>query len=378
MFIGGSFPMPMGGGSINYVYRLIKGIDDLSYFVFTGDDNSEENERFDKSFNHLVIRSRFCYHVLERFKGGRIKKQLYHILAIIQIVFYILKYRPKLVYFTELSIVSLSAIVAKLFMKFKIGFFTYAEEIQMDKDRPFHRWVFTRMIKSSNIIITVCDYTRNMLNEIYWADDKIVKIIPPVPFKKHSLQVDKERRDVVNIITVGRLEKRKGHLDVLESLNKLKEESVLFEYHIIGDGPYRTEIESKIKELKLESCVKMLGKISDDELEREYQWADIFVMPHKQLSDGDTEGCPTVFLEASYHYIPVIGGCAGGVSDAIINGETGYICLPNNSDLYANLRDLSCDYEKRIVMGKKGHNYSKEFTAENQALLFRNITTRYL
>lgn len=373
MFVGGSFPMPMAGGSVNYVYRLLTGIDDFSYFIYTGNDDIIANQEFDKNYSHTIIRSKFCYHVLERFEGGILKRQLYHIIAIIQIVYYILKYKPKIVCLTEITLISISLNIAKLFHHFGIGLFTYAEEIQMDMNRPVHRQVFASALKNADFIFTVCDYTRSILNSIEPVDDKIVKIIPSVPIPREHNDHPKSGSGKVMILTVARLEERKGHVDVLNALAKIKKDRDNFEYRIVGGGSYKETIEKKIHELGLDSHVKMLGKITDSELEEEYYKADIFVLHHKQLSNGDTEGCPTVFLEAGCHHLPVIGGEAGGVSDAIINKETGFICHVGSDDLYNYLKILIADPSLRRVMGNKGYNYANKFNVENQAAKFRKV-----
>lgn len=373
MIVGGSFPMPMAGGSINYVYRLLSGIDDMSYFVFTGNSDNETNRLFDQRFGHLIIRSRFFGNVLETYHGSLLKRQFYNLIVICQIIYYILKYKPKIICNTEISLLTISLFIARLFHKFRLGVFTYAEEIQTNKGRYIHGKVIKKALIEADNIITVCDYTRNMLNSIYRVDDKITKIIPSVQTTVSKVgERDIEKNKLV-VLTVARLSERKGHVDVLYALSEIINIFNNVEYRIVGIGSYENEIKKKISELKLDNYVKLLGAVSDKELEQEYNKADIFVLHHKQLSDGDTEGCPTVFLEAGMHHLPVIGGEAGGVADAIKDKITGFICHVGTNELCENLKLLLSDKNLRLEMGNNGYNYAKQFTKEKQAAIFREL-----
>ena len=67
------------------------------------------------------------------------------------------------------------------------------------------------------------------------------------------------------------------------------------------------------------------GSVSDEALPDYYSIADVFVMAHRQLASGDTEGFGVVFLEANACGVPVVAGTAGGVPDAVqdeVNGLT--------------------------------------------------------
>lgn len=370
--------MPMAGGSINYVYRLLCGIDDMSYFVFTGDSTKEENERFDSQFRHKIIRSRYMGNVLETWHSSFLKRQLFNLITILQIIYYILKFEPKVVYCTEISLLTISLLIAKKLRKFKMGVFTYAEEIQLNRNRFIHKMVIKESLKTADNIITVCDYTRKMLNSITWVDKKITKIIPSVRMLINEQSERKRDDDKLVLLTVARLSERKGHIDVLYAINSLKNEYENIEYRIVGSGSYESTIRNKIVELGLDNVVKVVGPVNDIELEREYYNADIFVLHHKQLSDGDTEGCPTVFLEAGIHHLPVVGGEAGGVSDAIKDKQTGFICRVGTTDLYDNLKRLISDKKLRTEMGNKGYDYAKSFNQEHQALIFRRQVTSLL
>ncbi len=379
MFVGGSYPMPTGGGSVNYVERLLSKVEGFSYMVLTSDTNPNDNKEFDEKRHCLTKRSKYIYHVLKSYKGFWLKKRLFLIIAIFQTVFCVLKYRPKMIFFTEFSSLAFSLYIIKLFCGAKIGLFTYAEEITQLKNDQNLGNLFKSTLLKSDIIITVCDYTANILNSYCNVKGKTEKIVPSIICNKADKIIKNKDNGEIVLLTVARLEQRKGHCRVLDVMGELIGQFPEIHYNIVGTGPYEKVIKSDIERKGLSSNVHLLGKLSDADLKWQYENADIFVMPHIELENGDTEGCPTVFLEAGSYCLPVIGGDAGGVSDAIIHGQTGYICNHNqNGDLYNYLLELIKNKDLREKMGKAGHDYSQQFSVEKQSAKFSEIVVNTL
>lgn len=376
MFIGGSFPMPEGAGSVNYVYRLLSGIDDMKYMIYTANDDNYTNKEFDKNYNHYVKRSKYIDHVIGR-KRSRICRLSRNVIAILLTTYNIIKYKPLLVFYTELSPLCISYNIARLFHKFKLCLFTYSEEILISRNKTFYGNLMRQWFLNADAIITVCDYTRDMINDIANVDNKIVKIIPSVPKLNTTISIKEKRKDKLQLLTVARLEERKGHTDVIKALKRLKDDFD-FVYVIVGSGPFENKIKECVTKNNAESFVELRGRLSNEDLIKEYQNSDIFVMPHKQLSNGDTEGCPTVFLEAGLFSLPVIGGEAGGVSDAIKDGETGFICHKGTDELYEKIKQLLSDSKLREKIGRNGLCYASQFSIYNQSHLFRNCVLKLL
>jgi len=92
---------------------------------------------------------------------------------------------------------------------------------------------------------------------------------------------------------------------------------------IVGEGEYRTSLERLIAERQLAGHVTLAGRVSNQALLDHYAIADVFVMPHRQLSSGDTEGFGVVFLEANACGVPVVAGISGGALDAVQNEVNG-------------------------------------------------------
>lgn len=123
------------------------------------------------------------------------------------------------------------------------------------------------------------------------------------------------------LLYVGRISKEKN-LDILvEAFKRLDNPNIVL--IIVGDGPYREEMEKNLKGFN----ANFTGYLSGDALVQAYQNSDIFVFP----STTDTFG--NVVLEAHACGIPTVVTDLGGPAENVENGETGVIV--KGSDVYA-------------------------------------------
>ena len=102
-------------------------------------------------------------------------------------------------------------------------------------------------------------------------------------------------------------------------------------YVIVGDGPFRDQLESLALSLGVRNRVVFLGQVSDEDLPDMYALADVFVMPSREcLSENDVEGFGMVFLEANACGKPAVGGRSGGIPEALVDGVTGFLVDPHD------------------------------------------------
>jgi phosphatidylinositol alpha-1,6-mannosyltransferase len=96
-----------------------------------------------------------------------------------------------------------------------------------------------------------------------------------------------------------------------------------------------------------------------------YSLADAFCLP-SLASDKDVEGFGIVYLEAGACEVPVVGGRAGGVPDAVADGETGFLIDPRSREELANaLIALLSDRARGKAMGRRARErVLREFTWE--------------
>ena len=167
------------------------------------------------------------------------------------------------------------------------------------------------------------------------------------------------------IVCVSRLMARKGQDELIRALPKIHQTAPNASLIIVGDGPYRKDLERLVKKLGLENFVHLTGKVSQTELSKWYAAGDIFAMPCRTRMGGwDVEGLGIVFLEGSATGLPVIVGDSGGAVDAVIDGETGFLVDgTNTAEIADRIAYLFANPDVAKKMGNAGRNWvTQEWT----------------
>lgn len=160
------------------------------------------------------------------------------------------------------------------------------------------------------------------------------------------------------LLTVARLVSRKGIDTVIEALPAILRREPSAVYAVIGSGPDRTRLESIAMRHGVLANVRFLGAIEELDLIDAYQNCDIFIMPARD-EGPDVEGFGLVFLEAGACGKPVVGSRAGGIPDAVADGETGVLVDPSSCDQVTDavVRILS-DSELAARLGEAGREFA--------------------
>lgn len=130
-----------------------------------------------------------------------------------------------------------------------------------------------------------------------------------------------------------------------------------------GTGPERDALMKQAADAGLADAVRFPGRIADAEMAAHYSLADVFALP-SLASEKDIEGFGIVYLEAGACEVPVVGGRAGGVPDAVADGETGLLVDPENTEnLKAALVELLRNRDRAREMGRRARlRVQKSFT----------------
>ncbi len=137
-------------------------------------------------------------------------------------------------------------------------------------------------------------------------------------FVKHSVF----NKEGITLITTSRLVKKNGVGDIIEAMKFLPESVSL---KILGIGPLEKNLKLRIKNLKLEGRVEMLGFVEQSQVPNYLHAADIFVRP--SLS----EGMGNSFIEAMAAGLPVIATPVGGIPDFLTDPLTNSTGSPQAS-----------------------------------------------
>jgi glycosyltransferase involved in cell wall biosynthesis len=175
------------------------------------------------------------------------------------------------------------------------------------------------------------------------------------------------------VLTVGRLSREKGHIDLIEALARLQSRyrAKPFRILMIGDGPERASIGARIQQLGLSGVVSLIG--FQDDLNPYYTLADLLVLP------SHTEGSPNVLLEAMAAGVPAVATRVGGVPDIAIEDETALLVAKGDSDaMAAAVGRLLEDRELRIRFAENGKKVALQYGSESYCSAVTQIYTRLL
>lgn len=217
---------------------------------------------------------------------------------------------------------------------------------------------------ASKVNIVVCDKLKHenisLLNHlpktsINKISDKTITVHNWVDLKNYSQQSPFTSDCItITIGTISRLdEPKKGICYLIEAVNILCKQDIDVQLKIAGDGDSRKSLEKLVLDLGLQNKVIFQGYCTD--IPGFFQGVDIFVLP--SLS----EGFPLVNLEAMASSVPVISTNVGGVTEAVIDGSTGYLIAPANADsIVEKVKYLINNKDEAIGIGENGFRYVKE------------------
>lgn len=124
-------------------------------------------------------------------------------------------------------------------------------------------------------------------------------------------------RPIENVVSVGRLVEKKGHLDLLAAIHQLAQSGSALNLEIIGEGPLREVLEAYVRTNDLGARVKLTGALPHDRVVERLARADAFALCSKTAPNGDREGTPTVLLEAQAIGLPCISTRHAGIPETI-------------------------------------------------------------
>lgn len=171
------------------------------------------------------------------------------------------------------------------------------------------------------------------------------------------------------LLYVGRISREKGLELLTETFRELVDSGAPIALAVIGDGPYREEMETALAGYP----ALFTGYLAGEQLERGYASADLFVFP----SATDTFG--NVVLEAQASGVPVIVSDEGGPCELMIDGETGLVFRAGSKrDLVAAIRLIISDPQWISLMGRNARNFTLEKAPDSSQTYntILNITTQ--
>jgi len=241
---------------------------------------------------------------------------------------------------------------------------------EMCKNGKYYHCFFKKCTKGSyskSMLNTVEMYLHHKILHIY---DKIDIFISPSKFlmeKVKRMGFDKkivylpnfvDTKDYVpnhnfndaTICYFGRIAQEKGLFTLVDAMVKINAR-----LKIIGDGPMKGSLESKVEHERIDN-VDFVGFKSGDELKNEIRSSMTVILPSEWYENN-----PRTILEAFALGKPLIGARIGGIPELVTNSVTGYTFEPGNAkDLREKIKIIIANSLKAVEMGKNARRFVEE------------------
>lgn len=234
----------------------------------------------------------------------------------------------------------------------------------------FHRGCSRRLMRAvlreSDLVIANSAYTASEFERFGVASGRLRVIYPGVdtarfrPAPPDPALIDRWGLDGKRVLlTIARLDERKGHDAVIRSLAALANDMPDLVYLIGGRGREENRLRRLTQNLGLDDRVIFTGYVPDEDLPKYYNLCDVFVMPNRVTTQtaltGDIEGFGISFIEAGACGKPVVAGRSGGAVEAVVDGETGLLVDPESPDAVVDaIRRLLADPALAHRLGQAG------------------------
>ncbi len=372
---------PASGGSATYAFNLAAGLQKKGFDVCVlapkykrkGDDTAAP----------------FCIRRMpltsERWVGVRT------LFAALQIIWHFFKFRPHIMWATTYAGCRVLGLLRFLHITW-IGTIHGSGLLRIGQlSNPLGRIASSLgrlFVTESDAIVAISEEAKRLINRYLSADswkDKLHLIyngitIYPERFKtkEQALKRWPAFRDRFILLTVGRLVKAKGHDLVIRAMAGLHEQYPIH-YIVVGEGPERSALESLADSENICPHITFAGYVSDADLEYYYALADIFIMPGRETKEF-VEGFGLVFVEAGARGKAVVGTRVGGITEAVVDQETGFLIEPDNPHALTRTLAFAMEHPDTIrQMGSRGQQRARQYfttdvmAARNTLLIHKTL-----
>jgi len=259
----------------------------------------------------------------------------------------------------------LVARLVRLTRKIPYTCFVHGEDVSVAKTSRELTVVTDWVLRGARRLIANSSFTRSLLVEEWkMPAAKVLLLNPGVDIEYFTPAEDvgsvRARLGWTGrrvLLTVGRLQTRKGQDVAIQAVSQLSKSHPELLYAIAGDGADRDRLTSLAHELHIADHVQFLGEVNDRELLDCYRGCDYFALPNRTIA-GDVEGFGMVLLEAQACGRPVIAGRSGGTVDALDENVTGVLLDCRGPDALAQtLKDWLSNPEVPERMGAAARSF---------------------
>ncbi len=212
-----------------------------------------------------------------------------------------------------------------------------------------HRLAMVRVLDHAGAVLIGCQSFAAEVTQRLGTDPARFTIVPGAVDVARFTPGARQAGQVPVMLYHGRVDVRKGVLDMLDAVAPLAAEGVPFQLLISGIGPTYDETAAKIEALRLAGHARMTGYVDYADVPAIYRQADIFVSPTY------AEGFSNTILEAMASELAVVSCRSVGVVDCIRDGENGLLTEPGDiAALTEALREVLTNPAERARLAAAG------------------------
>ncbi|MEG1543363.1 MAG: glycosyltransferase family 4 protein [Tannerellaceae bacterium] len=231
------------------------------------------------------------------------------------------------------------------------------------------KFVISIFLKKATRIIVLSNTEATYLCQHYSCVIKgkleIVSNAVEIPEDK---DLDKCYEGVLNILYLGRIDEKKGLRFIAETLNKLSDMKILFQFYLCGTGPDKDRF-IKLLNKKVYSSIIDMGLVYGKEKKRILKLAHLFLLP------SFFEGLPMALLESMGYAVCPLVSQVGSMPDVVKNGESG-LFVSDSDSIVSAISLLNEDRESLKRMAQASHETIKNRFSISQYI--DQINTVYL
>ncbi len=164
--------------------------------------------------------------------------------------------------------------------------------------------------------------------------------------------------DARDMVCIGRLSEQKGQLVLIDALAEAVSRGFSGRLVLVGDGPLRSEIEGRVRELGLSERVHITGWADASLVRRSLLDARILVL------SSFAEGLPVVIMEAMALQRPTLCTTIMGIPELVFPGENGWLAVTGDSKALADGM-LEADKTPLVRLREMGANAQKQVRADH-------------
>ena len=204
------------------------------------------------------------------------------------------------------------------------------------------------------------------------VDPNRVTVVPNII--ENAQHTDIERDGKTHFLFLGQICQAKGIFDLVELICENKEYYRGKFVLDIGGGMLEVErLKSYLKDHDLGELIDFHGWVAGEEKVRLLNLADVFILP------SYVEGVPISILEAEAYGLPILSTPVGGIPEVVKDGENGYLFTPGNkSEMKTVIDTMLRDADLRVSMGEKSKMMVKDNLPENVIAVLNALYERLL